>query len=121
MSLVNYHYTGNKWNAYAATGGKATGAKHEAIYDEPVDLKQYEFKGDGEVDLKDCPAYGKPNRQEDIELRECPAYMECKVDLDINLQECPAYGGPMRPPDVELEENPAFIDTANHCYDNYVS
>ena len=114
-----------EWNAFlscfsylvwAAARGEATGVKGEAVYDEPEDLQQYRLKGDGEIiDLKDCPAYGKPtNTQEDIKLKECPAYLEHKMDLDINLQECPAYGeSSLRPPDVELEKNPVYLDIAS--------
>ena len=86
-------------NYCAATGGKATGVKDEVVYDEPDDLQQYKLKGDTEIDLQDCPAYGKPNRREDIELKECPAYVERK---DINLQECPAYEESRRPVDKTL-------------------
>ena len=62
----------------------------EVVYDYPDirQLRNYRPKNDGDIKLKEYPAYEKPP---DIELEECPAYVEKKKDQDIELEECPAY------------------------------
>ena len=47
---------------------------------------------DEDIELKECPAYGKPDREVGIKLEDCLAYVERqKKDLSIRLEECPAY------------------------------
>lgn len=94
--------------------------KAEVVYDEPENiLHQHQSKGNEEIELKDCPAYGKPHYTEkDIETEECPAYyVKDKRDIRIHLQECPAYGESKRQLDVGLEQNPAYLDIATcNCF-----
>ena len=68
--------------------------KAEVVYEDPDNLKlqEYKPKNDGDIELKECPAYEKPNEQPDIELVDCPAYVEKKKERDIKLEGCPAYG-----------------------------
>ena len=75
-------------------GKNAVNGKAEVAYDYPDSLQLQECrpKNDGDIDLKECPAYEKPNKQPDIELVDCPAYVEKRKDQGIKLEECPAYG-----------------------------
>ena len=98
----------------AATGREAISIKAEVLYDEIENVHQHQSKGDGEIELKGCPAYGKPHYTEDIVTEECPAYcVKNKRDVLIHLQECPAYGESKRQVDVGLEQNPAYLDIAS--------
>ena len=99
----------------AATGREVISIKAEVLYDEIENLHQHQSKGDGEIELKGCPAYGKPHyAEEDIETEECPAYcVKNKRDILILLQECPAYGESKRQVDVELEQNPVYLNIAS--------
>ena len=108
---------------------KGTISGPEVVYDYPdgLQLQEYRPKNDGDIKLKECPAYEKPPG---IELEECPAYVERedtkleevdyeypdslqlqeyipKNDEDIKLKECPAYE---KPPDIKLEEYPAYVE-----------
>ena len=88
--------------------GAITVAKAEVVYDYPTDLQLQEYrpKNDGDIKLKECPAYEKPP---DIELEECPAYVEKKKDQDIRLEECPAYIEKKKDQDIGLEDCPAYV------------
>ena len=90
-----------------ATGKGAVSGRAEVVYDYPDDLQLQEYrpKNDGDMKLKECPAYEKPP---DIELEECPAYVEKKKDPDIELEECPAYVEKKKDQDIKLEECPAY-------------
>ena len=72
----------------------AISGQAEVVYEDPdsLQLQEYRPKNDGDIGLKECPAYEKPNEQPDIELVDCPAYVEKKKDQGIKLEECPAYG-----------------------------
>jgi hypothetical protein len=70
--------------------GAITADKADVVYEDPDDLQLQEYRpnNDGDIKLKECPAYEKPP---DIQLEECPAYVEKKKDEGIKLEECPAY------------------------------
>ena len=72
----------------------------EVVYEDPdgLQLQEYRPKKDGDIKLKECPAYEKPP---DIELVDCPAYVEKKEDQDIKLKACPAYEKPTKQPDIK--------------------
>ena len=55
-------------------------SKAEVVYEYPdsFQLQEYRPMNDGDIELKECPAYEKPNEQPDIELVDCPAYVEKK-------------------------------------------
>ena len=74
----------------------------EVDYEDPdgLQLQEYRLKNDGDIKLKDCPAYEKPP---DIELVECPAYVEREI---IKLEECPAK---KKDQDIKLEDCPAYV------------
>ena len=65
------------------------GGNPEAVYEDPdgLQLQRYTPKNDGDIQLKECPAYEK---SPDIKLVDCPAYVEKKKE-DIKLEDCPAY------------------------------
>ena len=50
----------------------------ELVYDYPdgLHLQEYRPMNDRDIELNECPAYEKPNKQPDIELVKCPAYVE---------------------------------------------
>ena len=64
------------------TGKGAVSGKAEVVYDYPdsLHLQEYRPKNDGDIELKECPAYEKPNKQPDIELVDSPTYVEKRED-----------------------------------------
>ena len=52
------------------------GSTVELVYDYPdgLHLQEYRPMNDRDIELNECPAYEKPNKQPDIELVNCPAY-----------------------------------------------
>ena len=85
--------------------GKGAISGPEVVYEDPdgLQLQEYRPKNDGDIKLKECPAYEKPP---DIELEECPAYVERE---DIKLEECPAYVEKKKDQDIKLEDCPAYV------------
>ena len=81
---------------------KGTISGPEVVYDYPdgLQLQEYRPKNDGDIKLKECPAYEKPPG---IELEECPAYVERE---DTKLEECPAK---KKDQDIKLEDCPAYV------------
>ena len=63
---------------YVSTGkGEIShGGTVEVVYDYPDDLHLQEYRpmNDRDIELNECPAYEKANKQPDIELVNCPAY-----------------------------------------------
>ena len=62
------------------TGKGAISGHGEVVYEYPdsLQLQEYRPMNDGDIELKECPAYEKPNEQPDIKLVDCPAYVEKK-------------------------------------------
>jgi hypothetical protein len=93
------------------TKGEINGTSNtEVVYEDPDGLQLQEYRpamSDGDINLKECPAYEKPP---DIELEEYPTYVEKKDDQDIKLEECPAYVEKNKDEGIKLEECPAYME-----------
>ena len=86
---------------------KVTLNNNEVVYEEPDGHKQH-TKDEDNIELKECPAYGKPDREVDIKLEGCQAYVEQKKDMSIRLEECPAYRASTKGLSISLDKCPAY-------------
>ena len=55
------------------SGKSTSNAEIEVIYDEPDDFRRSTANA-RDIELKDCPAYEKVQKDTHIELEHCPAY-----------------------------------------------
>ena len=96
------------------TGKVAISGETEAVYEYPdsLQLQEYRPKNDGDIELKECPAYVNPigSKQSDIDLVDCPAYVVNKKDQDIKVEDCAAYEKPNKQPGIELFDCPAYVE-----------
>ena len=92
--LSQYYYLRVCDFVFVSGKGAISGKAAEVVYEDPdsLQVQEYRPKNDGDIELKEYPAYEKPSEQPDIELVDCPAYVEKKKDQNIKLEECPAYG-----------------------------
>ena len=62
---------------YFHAGHSKSASNEVPIYDEPDDFRRNTANA-SDIELKDCPAYEKVQKETHIKLEQCPAYGELR-------------------------------------------
>ena len=78
LIITCHRFKHNTINTTCLFSGKSkSSVKIEApVYDEPDNFRQNTIAKASDIELKDCPAYGKAQKDAHIGLELCPAYGE---------------------------------------------